>query len=177
MLYGKSRDRPGVTDEHLVIVNDERVDLAISHRRKDAVELARTLQVRKGLQPHLQCFGAISIAWRTFTGRIRRNCRSVSLIQGGRAAKGKVATSMRPSIIVWDLETVPNLGGFAAATIRPAAVRRIKRAGRRLLHTHEQTLAPLLDRDGVPQADGHDLSVHAKDLFVGAKHPAREVGL
>jgi 3'-5' exonuclease len=27
----------------------------------------------------------------------------------------KVTTRMQPSVIVWDLETVPDLGGFAAA--------------------------------------------------------------
>jgi hypothetical protein len=36
--------------------------------------------------------------------------------QGGqRPAGSKVATSMKPSVIVWDLETVPDLAGFAAA--------------------------------------------------------------
>jgi hypothetical protein len=29
----------------------------------------------------------------------------------------KVTTCMKPSIIVWDLETVPDLGGFAAACV------------------------------------------------------------
>ena len=27
----------------------------------------------------------------------------------------KVTTGMKPSVIVWDLETMPDLGGFAAA--------------------------------------------------------------
>jgi 3'-5' exonuclease len=31
------------------------------------------------------------------------------------ASGGKTATSMKPSVIVWDLETVPDLAGFAAA--------------------------------------------------------------
>ena len=28
---------------------------------------------------------------------------------------------MKPNLIVWDLETVPDLGGFAAATISSAS--------------------------------------------------------
>jgi hypothetical protein len=40
-------------------------------------------------------------------------CSVVGWRERGAIAEGR--NSMKPSVIVWDLETVPDLGGFAAA--------------------------------------------------------------
>ena len=44
--------------------------------------------------------------------------------------KIEAGEAMKPSVIVWDLETVPDLGGFAAARGQDQGDRRILRDGR-----------------------------------------------
>jgi hypothetical protein len=56
---------------------------------------------------------------RPVAGRGRaRGCKTLILIKAVGIEDGNyetVTTRMQPSVIVWDLETVPDLGGFAAA--------------------------------------------------------------
>ena len=49
---------------------------------------------------------------RPVAGRGRARIKAVGIEDGNYET---VTTRMQPSVIVWDLETVPDLGGFAAA--------------------------------------------------------------
>src|SRR5262249_40583398 len=57
---------------------------------------------RRGRAPIRGCKAQPSLIWIKAIGIEDGNCETVT-------------TRMQPSVIVWDLETVPDLGGFAAA--------------------------------------------------------------
>jgi hypothetical protein len=50
---------------------------------------------------------------------ISSEARQINLIRSqlGGPADGRMATLMKPSVIVWELETVPDLGGFTVSPL------------------------------------------------------------